>query len=78
MMLKAATKGKPMTINSYSLGKFINLDSLIKDETISLENGAIVVKDTEKLAKIIDGYNKTIDDQRRERLTVNDREEIDI
>lgn len=70
MMLDAATKGKPMTIDSYSLGRFVNLDLLIKDGTISMENGAIVVKDTEKLAEMIDGYNKTIDDQRRERLTI--------
>lgn len=78
MMLDAATKGKPMTIDSYSLGKYINLDLLIKDGIISLEDGAIVVKDTEKLTEIIDGYNKTIDDQRRERLTLTDKEEMDI
>lgn len=78
MMLDAATKGKPMTIDSYSLGKFINLDLLIKEETISFEDGAIVIKDTKKLTEIIDGYNKTIDEQRRERLTVTDKEEIDI
>lgn len=78
MMLDAATKGKPMTIDSYSLGRFVNLDLLIKDGTISMENGAIVVKDTEKLAEMIDGYNKMIDDQRRERLIISDKEEKDI
>ena len=78
MMLDAATKGKPMTIDSYSLGKFINLDLLIKEETISFEDGAIVIKDTKKLTEIIDGYNKTIDEQRRERITVTDKEKIDI
>ena len=78
MMLDAANKGKPMTIDSYSLSRFVNLDLLIKDGTISMENGAIVVKDTEKLAEMIDGYNKTIDDQRRERLTISDKEEKDI
>lgn len=78
MMLDATTKGKPMTIDSYSLGKFINLDLLIKEGTISLKDGAIVIKDTEKLTEIIDGYNKTIDDQRRERLTVTEKEEIDL
>ncbi len=77
MMLDAATKGKPMTIDSYSLSKFVNLDLLIKDGAISIENGTIVVKDTEKLVKMIDGYNKKIDDQRRERLTISDKEEID-
>lgn len=78
MMLDAATKGKPMTIDSYSLGRFVNLDLLIKDGTITMENGAIVVKDTEKLVEMIDGYNKTIDDQRRERLTISDKDEKDI
>lgn len=78
MMLDAATKGKPMTIDSYSLSRFVNLDLLIKDGTISIENGRIVVKDTEKLAEKIDSYNKTIDDQRRERLTISDKEEKDI
>ena len=66
-----------MTIDSYSLSRFVNLDLLIKDGTISMKNGAIVVKDTEKLAEMIDGYNKTIDDQRRERLTISDKEEKD-
>lgn len=78
MMLEATTKGKLMTIDSYSLDKFINLDSLSKEGIISLEDGAIVIKDTQKLTETIDGYNKTIDNQRRERLTVNDKEEIDI
>lgn len=73
MMLDSAIKGKPMTIDLYSLDKFVNLDLLIKNETISLENGAIIVKDTEKLAEMIDVYNKTIDEQRRERLTIIDR-----
>ena len=78
MMFDAATKGKPMTIDSYSLSRFVNLDLLIEDGTISIENGTIVVKDTEKLAEKIDSYNKTIDDQRRERLTISDKEEKDI
>lgn len=77
MVLNAAEKGKPMTIDSYSLGKFINLDSLIKDGTISLENNVVILKDTEKLAGIIDAYNETIDDQRRERLTITDKEELE-
>ena len=78
MMLDAATKEKPMAIDSYSLGRFVNLDLLIKDGTISMENGAIVVQDTEKLTEMIEDYNKTIDDQRRERLTISDKEEKDI
>lgn len=77
MMLEAGKKEKAMTIDSNSLDKFINLDLLTKDGTISLEEGAIVVKDTEKLTGIIESYN-TIDNQRRERLTVTDREEPDI
>lgn len=63
-----------MAIDSYSLGKFINLDSLIEEGTISIKDGAIVVKDTEKLTEVIDNYNKAIDEQRRERLTDIDRE----
>lgn len=77
MMLDAATRGKNMSIDSYSLGKFINLDLLVKEGTISLEDGAIIVKDTGKLTKVIDSYNKAIDGQRRERLTILDKEGID-
>lgn len=77
MMLDAATKGKAMTIDSYSLGKFIKLDLLIEEGIISLKDGAIVIKDTKKLTEIIDNYNKTIDEQRRERLTIFDKEEIE-
>lgn len=75
IMLDAATKGKSMTIDKYSLNKFINIDLLMEEGTISLEDGVIVVKDTEKLKETIDGYNKTIDEQRRERLTVISAEE---
>lgn len=78
MMFEASTKGKPMTIDSYSLDKLVNLDLLIAEGSISLENGAIVVKNTETLTEIIGNYNKTIDNQRRERLTVTDKEEIEI
>lgn len=78
VMLEAASKGKPMTIDSYSLGKFISLDSLTKDGTISIEDGAIVIKNKEKLTEIIDSYNKTIDNQRRERLTIIDMDEPNI
>lgn len=77
IMLEAATKEKKMTIDSYSLGKFINLDLLIKDGTISLEDRTIVVKDTEKLTEVINNYNKAIDGQRRERLTISDKKEIE-
>jgi len=78
IMLDSAMKGKPMTIDIYSLNKFINLDSLIDEGTISIENSVIVVKDTERLTEVIDDYNKIIDGQRRERLTISDKEEKDV
>ena len=78
IMLDSAMKGKLMTIDIYSLNKFINLDSLIDEGTISIENSVIVVKDTERLTEVIDDYNKIIDGQRRERLTISDKEEKDV
>lgn len=78
MMLEANSKGKPMTIDSYSSKKFINLDPLVKEEAISFENGVVVTKNPEKLTEVIEGYNKKIDDQKRDRLTVIDEEEVSI
>ena len=75
LMLDSATKGKPMTIDSYSRGKFINLDSLVSQGIISEDNGAIVVKDDERLKEIIVEYDKVLDDQRRKRINVIDMEE---
>lgn len=77
MILESSMKGKAMTIDSYSIEKFINLEPLIREETISLENGVIVVKNTERLTEITDDYDKTIDQQRRERLTISNKEEFD-
>ena len=76
IMYEAVSKGKSITIDPYSSEKFVNLEALTKEGIISVENGVILVKDTKKLKEIIERSNKIIDNQRRERLTITDKEEV--
>ena len=78
IMLEATSKGKSVTINTDFSEKFINLESLIKEGIISVENGAVIVRNTEKLREIIGNFDKVIDDQRRERLTITNKDEHNI
>lgn len=75
MMLDSADKGKPLTIDTYSLGRFINLDSLVSEGVISVDNGAIVVKNEGRLKEIIGEYDKVLDNQRRDRINVINTED---
>ncbi len=68
LMLEASSKGKLVTIDRNSTHKFINLNSLVDDEIISVEDGAITVTDPEKLQEKISQYDKTLEEQRRKRL----------
>ncbi len=74
MILDSAIKGKTMIIDSYTLSNTGNIDSLVELGAISIEAGAVIVKDTEKLTEVIDNYNKVIDAQRRERLIVSEKD----
>lgn len=76
IMYEAVSKGKSITIDPYSSEEFVNLEALAKEGIISVENGVILVKDTKKLKDIIEHSNKIIDNQRRERLTITDKEEV--
>ncbi len=78
IMHEAVSKGKSITIDPYSLEKFVQVESLAKEGIISLEDGVIIVNDTKKLKDIIERLDKIIDNQRRERLTIIDEEEIDM
>lgn len=78
MMLGATSKGKSITIDTDSSNRFVNLDLLTKNGIIDIENSNIVVKDIEKIKKLIENYDKTIDNQRRERLLITDMDELSI
>ena len=74
IMLEASSKGFSLTLDTYSIQKLFNLDELIKDGIISISDGAITVTNVEKLKEKINSYNKILDTQRRERLTIIDTE----
>lgn len=78
MMLESNSKGKPMTIDTYSSNTFFDLDLLTKTGIVDLENSTIVVRDSEKMKELIENYDKTIEDQRRERLLITDMDEPNI
>lgn len=78
LMLGATSKGKSMTIDSYSSNTFVNLDLLTQNGIIDIENSTIVVKDIEKIKELIENCDKTIDNQRRERLLITDMDEPSI
>jgi len=78
LMLGATSKGKSMTIDSYSSNTFVNLDLLTQNGIIDIENSTIVVKDIEKIKDLIENCDKTIDNQRRERLLITDMDEPSI
>lgn len=77
IMLEAASQGKSLILDIYSIQKLFRLDDLIKEEIISVRDGTITITNTEKLTEKINSYNQILDAQRRERLTVIDTDKFE-
>lgn len=76
-MLEASSKGKAVTIDSYSLEKFVSEENLSRAGIKIEENGIFTVENLEKLKQKIEDYKKVLDTQRRERLVITEKDEVE-
>ena len=76
-MLEASSKGKAVTIDSYSLEKFVNEENLSRAGIKIEENGIFTVENPEKLKQKIEDYKKVLDTERRERLVITEKDEVE-
>ena len=76
-MLEASSKGKAVTIDSYSLEKFVNEENFSRAGIKIEENGIFTVENPEKLKQKIEDYKKVLDTERRERLVITEKDEVE-
>ena len=72
-ILEASLKGKVVTIDSYSLERFVSEEEFLKAGIMVDEKGIFTVDSPEKLKQKIEDYKKVLDTERRERLVISDR-----
>ena len=72
IMLDSSRKGKPLALDSYTMERLLNLNPLTSEGIISVENNVVTVNDSDKIVELIEKYDRIIDEERRERLTITD------
>lgn len=72
---KASMTGKRLQLNLGREGKFSNIQALIDEGIISVEDSSITVNNLEELEQRLEAIEKTIETERRNRLTLGIEEQ---